>query len=532
MSKKDNTNEVKSPAELAKTFLAQSSHFQLGHLPTESRHPKTTRLSQLACGDRQSLEQAISLLKEVELDAMQALPRVLPRINEMRESIVQTFASGGRVFLCGCGATGRLSLSLETLWREEMNHRGMLEMLDSVVSFMAGADYAMVRSIENFEDHPEYGARQLHDLGFTANDLLIGTTEGGETPFVIGAIEEASRVSHRHPYMIYCNPSDLLVKTVERSRRAIENPKIKAFAIETGPMALAGSTRLQATTALMLATGAALFSAVENSNPPEKFINEFTTDLKNCDLRGLAPLIEAEAAVYSSGGYCIHKASKHAITVLTDTTERSPTFSLQPFESTLHSEQPLSWTYLIHAEANSADEAWRKILGRNPRALAWEGFRDRFGEGELHGFDFSTNTEERRRNRAGSKDLAVYEIEGSNSEITLRIKGLEARLPRPASLLCEHLLLKIAMNISSTLAMGRMGRFSSNLMLYVRAANNKLVDRAIRYIKILLEDAGIKQFTYEQVCLALYETTAGLAPDEPAVLRTFEHLKKQTVSFN
>lgn len=52
---------------------------------------------------------------------------------------------------------------------------------------MAGGDVALIKSVEDFEDHPEFAAQQMRDLGYTADDLLIASTEGGETPWVIGA---------------------------------------------------------------------------------------------------------------------------------------------------------------------------------------------------------------------------------------------------------------------------------------------------------------------------------------------------------
>lgn len=536
LKSKSSATEPVTPETLARDFLVQSSQFQLGHLPTETRHPRTTQLSQLA---QTNLKEAVGLLKDVELEAMRSLLTVLPFIDKMSEDIAKTLAEGGRIFLCGCGATGRLSLSLETLWREEMIRISALDLVDKVVSFMAGGDYAMVRSIENFEDHPEFGARQLNDLNFTQNDLMIGTTEGGETPFVIGAVEEAARISKRKPYILFCNPSDILIRTVERSRNIIENSEIHSIAIETGPMALAGSTRLQATTALMLATGAALFSAaiqksspksspnssIESTTQPQNFINEFFTTLRSVDLSVLIPLIEAESDVYKNGDFCIHRTDRYAISVLTDTTERSPTFSLHPFENVLDPHALLAWTYLVHSGSAHGTDAWTKVLGRKPRPLGWPGFKEKFGEASLLGFDFSPKTIDRRKERAGSSKLHIFDIKAVNDVIYFNLDGIEANIPRARTLLCEHLILKIALNISSTLTMGRLERFSGNLMLYVRAANNKLVDRAIRYVRILLEDHGITEVSYNEVCLTLFQISHGLPFDEPAVWRTFEKLR-------
>ena len=56
---------------------------------------------------------------------------------------------------------------------------------------MAGGDAALIKSVEDFEDHSEFAHQQLIELEFTENDLLIGSTEGGETTWVIGAIWKA-----------------------------------------------------------------------------------------------------------------------------------------------------------------------------------------------------------------------------------------------------------------------------------------------------------------------------------------------------
>ena len=71
--------------------------------------------------------------------------------------------------------------------------------------------------LRHFQDHPEFGVRQLDELGFADGDLLISSTEGGETPFVIGATERAAAVSSNPPWFLYCNPDEKLARLVERS---------------------------------------------------------------------------------------------------------------------------------------------------------------------------------------------------------------------------------------------------------------------------------------------------------------------------
>lgn len=501
---------------LASDFLAISSQFRLGELPTEARHPKTRTLSMLAQHD---LPSALAVLREVELDALaSAFSGADESLRELAREMSATWASGGRVFFCGCGATGRLSVSLEALWRKEHPERG-----DSVLSFIAGGDYALVRSIENFEDHPEYGAQQLRDLGFSSGDLLVATSEGGETPFVIGATLEACTISSRAPWFLFCNPRESLMG-LDRCR-AVFSSRARCVPLVTGPMALAGSTRLQASTVLMLAGGAALFAAADGGDPLVR-VDEFRRAFSSVDFSVLAPLIEREAEAYAKGVRCLHSSEEHAITVLTDTTERSPTFSLVPFENEFLPAERLSWTYLSVPSVTRPDHAWSRILMRAPRPLDWKSVAGKYDASVMGGFDFSTQTILRRRLRAGAP--LVYSVEGVSGGLVLAVGGRSAFLPVSASRLTEHLVLKCALNMSSTLVMGRLGRYESNLMLFVRASNNKLIDRAIRYIRLLLEDRGASR-SYEEVCEALFEVRLTLDPEDSICLATLEKLTSQTM---
>jgi N-acetylmuramic acid 6-phosphate etherase len=506
---------------LSDEFLKVSAQFRLGELPTESRHPLTKNLSTLAVDD---LDSALRLLRQVEIGATQsAFANAYDQLKSLSRIIVETWASGGRVFFCGCGATGRLSVSLEALWRKECAARGADGESERVLSFIAGGDYALVRSIENFEDHPEYGAQQLRDLGFSREDLLIATTEGGETPFVIGATLEAASISSRAPWFLFCNPRESLMG-LERCRDVFSNPGIQSVSLPTGPMALAGSTRLQASTVLMLAGGACLFSAVDGGDP-QTHIDEFLSTLSAVDFSVLAPLISREAEGYAKGSRCLHSADEHAITVLTDTTERSPTFSIAPFENELSTTDRLAWTYLTVPSVTRPDRAWEKILMRPPRPLTWKSVAKKYDASVMGGFDFSTQTVLRRRLLLGAP--LIFSVESGAGYLHLSIGGRAASLPVRGSRLTEHLILKCAMNMSSMLVMGRLGRFQSNLMLYVKASNNKLIDRAIRYIRLLQEDAGSASTSYDEVCHALFEVRLTLDPEDSIVLRTLEKLDSQ-----
>ncbi|MDZ7634546.1 MAG: hypothetical protein U5L72_08965 [Bacteroidales bacterium] len=108
-----------------------------------------------------------------------------------------------------------------------------------------------------FEDYEEFGRQQVRELDVTAGDMLVAITEGGETSSVLGTLAEAADRGAA-VFLLFNNPSDILCKYIERSRKAIEDPRVTVLDLFCGPMAIAGSTRMQATTSEQLIAGAAL----------------------------------------------------------------------------------------------------------------------------------------------------------------------------------------------------------------------------------------------------------------------------------
>lgn len=502
-----------SVGESVEEFLAVADEFHLGALTTEQPHPLTTHLSDQARAD---LPAAIAALKEVDRLALRELESCAEKLGPLAESLAATLAAGKRVFLCGCGATGRLSISLEIFARQ-----GLLGAAtgDRVVAFMAGGDAALVRSIERFEDYPEYGVRQLQELGFADGDLLVGITEGGETPFVIGATEEAARSSSNRPWFLYCNPDEVLARVAARSRRVLNDDRIRKVNLTVGPMAVTGSTRMQASTVQMAAAGWAL-ACRERPGEIGAEIAAFREWMEGTDFQVLAPFIECEASAYERRGYVLYEPGEFGITVLTDTTERAPTFSLAPFENVRNPADVPSGCYLHVAGAPDSASAWRSLLGRAPRTLSWGGLEHLTGEGNLLGFDFSDQTVERRE-RLGSH--LHFRLTDQPDAVAMDLTGCSSRIAAVGrSPFARHLLLKLLLNTHSTLVMGRLGRFEGNVMTHVIATNRKLIDRSIRYVRMLLEAKHGLTVAYEEVARVLFAVKAGLQRGEPVVLKTVE----------
>ena len=505
-----------SAADKADEFLKTAHLYHLGKLITESRHPETKNLSDLAKSD---IPAAVNTLVKVDDLALTQFKKYSAELASFRQDVQAALSEGAKVFLCGCGATGRLSLLIESIWRE------LNPISEQVQAFMAGGDTAIVHSLEGFEDYPKYGARHLREMGFSENDLLISCTEGGETPYVIGATEEATKISKREPYFLYCNPDTILMELVERSKSVIENPKIKKLNLTVGPMGISGSTRMQASTVLQLALGLALFPDLDS----ERFFNELDESLKilknNADLF-LPGFIERESQAYKDNIFILYELQDHYITVFTDTTERAPTFSLMPFDGklTLKDRAP-SLSYITIPEAKTAEQAWSRLLRRKPRCLNWSEIESRTTYEYTLGFDFGIGAKDFRDTRLGGAEQVNFRISCKGDNFQWQLMDYEMGLDVRSKLhpVIRHTLLKMLLNIHSTLVMARIGRFESNVMTFVFPTNGKLIDRAARYASAILQDQKLN-VSYEKVVHQIFQEFEKLGPGESVVMNTVKAL--------
>jgi N-acetylmuramic acid 6-phosphate etherase len=322
-------------------FLKISGQFKLGALVTESSHPVTVNLSEVA---KQDIAAALKLLFDVDDDVVKKFREFVEsgRAGEIKETILRSLKKGGRIFFTGCGSTGRLSILLDSVWRDfwrQQTESGN-NFENRTFSVMAGGDFALIKSVEGFEDFTAFGKKQISDLGVSSKDVVFAITEGGETSFVIGTawagVEAGAKV-----YFIYNNPDDILCEHVQRSREIIQDSRIEKINLTTGPMAITGSTRMQATSIQLCVMLTVLemtvrdLTGIESASVPKTFLEklaEMHTGLKAPKfLAQLSKIVALEEAAYRSGHKNNYFADKFGIDVLTDTTERSPTFCTPPF---------------------------------------------------------------------------------------------------------------------------------------------------------------------------------------------------------
>ena len=506
----------------AEKFLSTNDEFQLGFLPTEQGHPLTEELSKWA---KEDMDLAMERLRQVDLKALEVLSQERlsesefdQQIEPLKKEVQSTIKSGHRVFLCGCGATGRLALSLEFLFRQQLNS-------EQVVGFTAGGDIALVHSLEGFEDHPDYGAEQLMGLNFSSQDLFIGLTEGGETPFVIGATQAAAKISKRPVFFIHCNPSALLKEKIARSRQVLSLPQVREVSLYVGPMAIAGSTRMQAATVMMLVVGYCLLNSQRKWKRSDLIaeVSRLSRHYQQLNLRKMGELTLAEAQAYAQGHHTCYVTDFFAITVFTDTTERAPTFSLPSFNSFDQSDAEPSLSYVMLPSGYSPERTWVQLLGREPRSLEWAERDSKTTAGYLSGFDFGSHALNRRQQTIRGKPHHTFVIDRPSPMCSLwRFRGKEWSFAIFAdNELWNHLLVKMLLNMHSTLIMGRLGRYTGNLMTWVKPNNGKLIDRASRYVQELLRRQGV-ELSYDRVVTELFEQVKELKEKESVVEKTVQ----------
>lgn len=486
-----------------KIFWEQQDKFRNHPLLTELPDPETHNLSELAKND---VKEAVRMLQRADIRAISNMFTLIPSLELMRADIVKTIKDGNRIFISGCGASGRLAVALEYLWKIYNPEKNR----DSLVGFLAGGDNAMIKSIEGFEDHKDFGIKQLYQAGFKDGDLLLSATASGESPFVIGSAEEASKTSVK-PYFIHCNTNDALKGRIKD--HPIYNPLINTLSLYVGPMALSGSTRMQATTALMLGIGLGLFS-----DNIKKDLEGFLKFFENFDMTPIDSFIIAESEAYKKKEFILYDAQPcYGITTLTDTTERSPTFNLMPFENQLDAKKEPSMCYILFPEAQNPESAWKLLLGREPKTLDWT---QETSSKRLMGFDFSKNIIVFRSKYAPTKHLFSVRKDETH-KVSLKFDNQSFSFDaKDLSPLFEQLLLKLILNSSSTIVMGRLGLYDGNLMTSLYPSNSKLIDRAIRYIDFILRHKHKVDGKYEDIAQTMFKELEILQPGESIVNKT------------
>lgn len=279
-----------------------------------------------------------------------------------------------------------------------------------------------------------------------------------------------------------------------------------------------------------MAVGLALF---ETENDILININKFEEFYKKYDLNFMPSFIQEESNIYLGSGYLIYDVDEFAITVFTDLTERAPTFNLRAFERDISgditgvSAKGNSLCYVHIKGAHNIEESWRLLLNREPHCLDWPEHSKMTTKTYMQGFDFSSTVFDNRLNRTGNENQIFKILMQDKNKVKLELgKQSHTMGLTGQGILYDHLLLKMILNIHSTLIMGILGRYENNVMSWVKPTNGKLIDRSARYVAKILQAKNIEP-SYEEIVCAIFKNMDQVGNQQSIVLMVVDEFKPQ-----
>ncbi|HEV7256023.1 MAG TPA: N-acetylmuramic acid 6-phosphate etherase [Mesorhizobium sp.] len=182
--------------------------------------------------DAWPVREMLAAMFEGQLAAVAAVGPALDAIAAAVEEAAPLLRRGGRLAYAGAGTSGRLGaldgteLAPTFDWPEE-----------KLVFALAGGLRALSESVEGAEDDEAAGAAAIAGARIGADDVVIAIAASGATPFTLGALRAAGERGALT--VAVANNGDAPLLAAARHR----------IVVETGPEAIAGSTRMKAGTA-------------------------------------------------------------------------------------------------------------------------------------------------------------------------------------------------------------------------------------------------------------------------------------------
>jgi N-acetylmuramic acid 6-phosphate etherase len=182
--------------------------------------------------DRLPAVEQIGLLHESQAEAVAAVQTAVPAIAAAVEAAAERLRRGGRLVYCGAGTSARIGVQDGAELLPTFNWPA-----EKVAFVIAGGEKALLRAVENAEDSAEDGAAQIAMLDVGPDDVVLGIAASGNTPFTVAAVQAAR------------GRGALTIGIANNTGSRLLTVSDHPILIETGPEAVAGSTRLKAGTA-------------------------------------------------------------------------------------------------------------------------------------------------------------------------------------------------------------------------------------------------------------------------------------------
>ncbi|MEW2346333.1 N-acetylmuramic acid 6-phosphate etherase [Streptomyces sp. NPDC006684] len=203
---------------------------ELAHLTTEQFRPELAEI------DRMTTEEIARTMNGEDATVPAAVARELPRIAAAIDAAAARMARGGHLVYVGAGTAGRLGILDASECPPTFNTAP-----GEVVGLIAGGPSAIITAVEGAEDDTEQAAADLDALGLGPDDVVVGISASGRTPYAVGAVRHARTVRGALTIGLSCNADSPLAAEADHGIEVV-----------VGPELITGSTRLKAGTAQKL----------------------------------------------------------------------------------------------------------------------------------------------------------------------------------------------------------------------------------------------------------------------------------------
>lgn len=201
----------------------------LNELTTEQVNPRTRNIDQM------DSEQIMRLINAEDKLIADVIEQAIPAIASAADYVVDAFRKDGRLFYVGAGTSGRIGILDASECPPTFGTPP--EMVQGII---AGGFQAVKDPVEGAEDSEDRGSQDMEENQVGPNDVIVGIAASGRTPYVLGAMREASRRGAK-VIGLTNNHNTPMVQLADHMIEAV-----------VGPEVILGSTRMKSGTAQKL----------------------------------------------------------------------------------------------------------------------------------------------------------------------------------------------------------------------------------------------------------------------------------------
>ena len=181
--------------------------------------------------DQFPIEDILKSINDEDKLIAKQVEKAIPNISAFVDHAVSQIKKTGRLIYIGSGTSGRLGVLDASECPPTFGVSS-----DLVLGIRSGGDRALRESIENAEDSYRNSIHDLNKISLNNNDILLGISASGTTPYVLSALSYAKQIGALTGFLT-CND----IKSLDYVDFLIK--------VLVGPEILTGSTRLKSGTA-------------------------------------------------------------------------------------------------------------------------------------------------------------------------------------------------------------------------------------------------------------------------------------------